>query len=89
MKYSGKSESDFIREILIGSVVKESNSYNKGYADGFNKFAVDCYICKKPLTFNLKTEPETLRKILDIFGHYAHESCFNNQERQQKTTWKR
>ena len=43
--YSGKSESTFIREILLNVKVKESQSFNSGYVQGFNKFELPCSIC--------------------------------------------
>ena len=43
IKNSGKSESDFIREIVLGAVEKES----KSYLNGLNQLAWTCPVCKK------------------------------------------
>ena len=82
--YSGKSESTFIREILLNVKVKESQSFNSGYVQGFNKFELPCSICRRYMIIDLKKDSEALQKIIEIFGEYAHTECIENQKKQQE-----
>jgi hypothetical protein len=83
VKISGKSESTFIRELLLGAEVKESQSYNNGYNAAFNKFALPCPLCGKNMIFDLNTNPEATRKIYEIFGTYAHTECLELKRKQE------
>ena len=40
VEYSGKSESTFIREMLLSAEVKESQSFNSSYYSAFNTLQV-------------------------------------------------
>lgn len=84
VKNSGKSESDFIREIVLDAEKKESQSYKNGYRDAFNKFALPCNICKKPMLFDVCENPETNKKIFEIFGTYAHTECIEKKKKQDE-----
>ena len=86
---SGKSESTFIREILLGAKKQESQSYNRGYNDAFNKFAIPCSICKKTMIFDLNNNPEATNKIYETFGKYAHTECIEEQKKQQEVEQQR
>ena len=81
---SGKSESTFIREILLGAEIKESQSFNSGCAQAFNQFAVPCPICGKPMVFDLNNDYEAMKKIIETFRKYAHAECIENQKKQQE-----
>ena len=89
VEYSGKSESTFIREILLGAEQKESQSYNSGYAKAFNKFALGCSICGKDMIFDLINDREHAEKILKLFGHYAHENCIEEWKKQREAELER
>ncbi|MCK5030970.1 MAG: hypothetical protein KAR64_05845 [Thermoplasmatales archaeon] len=84
VKSSGKSESTFIREILLNVKVKESESFNSGYVQGFNKSEIPCSICGKYIIIDLTKNSEALQKIIEIFGEYAHTECIENQKKQQE-----
>ena len=75
VEYSGKSESTFIREILLGAEKKESQSFNSGYAQAFNKFALACPKCGKNIIFDLINDPEAAKKISETFRNYVHCEC--------------
>jgi len=83
VKISGKSESTFIRELLLGAEVKESQSYNNGYNAAFNMFALPCPLCGKNMVFDLNNNPEATRKIYEIFGTYAHTECLELKKKQE------
>lgn len=54
---SGKSESTFIRELLLGVEKTESQSFNSGYNQGFNHFAVGCpFSLQYIIVFNIDSE---------------------------------
>ena len=89
VEYSGKSESTFIREILLGAEQKESQSFNSGYAQAFNKFALACSICGKNMIFDLINDLEAAEKITKTFGHYAHEDCIEEQKKQREADLQR
>lgn len=75
VKISDKSESTFIREILLKQEIKESKSYNTGYNDGINKFILPCHYCGKNLLFDINKVEEYRQKIISVFGDYAHTDC--------------
>ena len=81
---SGKSESTFIREILLGAEKQESQSYNNGYSDGFNKFAVACPWCGKSMIFDAINNQDTGQKIIETFGKYYHTECLKTKNDQEK-----
>ena len=83
VKYSGKSESTFIRELLLGAEVIESQSFNNGAMSSFNKFALPCSLCGKIMIFDLNKNAEAGRKIYEIFGHYAHPECLEKKKKQE------
>ena len=56
--WSGKSESTFIREILLGAEKQESKSYKSGYDEGFNEFSLPCPFCGKPMIFDIVNNQE-------------------------------
>ena len=85
---SGKSESTFIREIILDAEKKESQSFNKGYSQGFNQFAIPCFICGETMRIDLKTDTVAQKLIKDTFGKYAHTECVENQKRQQEAEQK-
>ena len=72
---SGKSESTYIRELLLGVEKTESQSFTNGYNQGFNKFAVACPHCNKSMIFDAINNQETGQKILEIFGKFYHTEC--------------
>ena len=86
---SVKSESDFVREIVLNAEVKESKSYSKGYSDGFNKFAVQCPFCGEPMIFDAVNHAETKQKINETFGTYMHEVCIEAQKKQKEAEQRR
>jgi len=75
VEYSGKSESTYIREIILGVEKKESKSFNSGSAQSFNKFALACPKCGKNMVFDLNNNLEARKKIFEIFGKHAHVDC--------------
>jgi hypothetical protein len=83
---SGKSESEFIREILLRVAEKESKSYQAGYNNGINKLTLRCTWCKKPTGYKLGFRDEqVLEDCIGIMGYYPiHEKCL--QKKQQQTT---
>ena len=81
---SGKSESDFVREVVLNAEIKESKSYSKGYSDGFNKFAVQCPFCGEPMIFDAVNNAETNQKINEVFGTYVHDKCIEAQKKQKE-----
>lgn len=85
VKYSGKSESTFIREILLGAEKKESQSFNSGSAQAFNKFALVCPKCGKYMIFDLIKNLEAANKILETFGNYVNSECLEIQKKPQET----
>ena len=89
VEYSGKSESTFIREILLGAEQKESQSFNSGYNQAFNKFALACSICGKNIIFDLINDPVAAEKIFKTFGHYAHTECIEEQKKQREAELER
>jgi hypothetical protein len=82
VQISGKSESTFIREILLEEERKESKSYEAGRLQEMNKFYLACSICKKSMVFDLNTDTEAINKILEIFGNYAHVECVKKKQQQ-------
>ena len=81
---SGKSESTFIRELLLDAERQESQSYDSGYYQGFNKFSLPCLFCGKTMIFDINDEPEVKQKIQDTFGRYMHTSCMKVREEQRQ-----
>lgn len=79
VKQSGKSESTFVREILLNAEIQESNSYNKGYSDAFNKFALPCPFCGKNMIFDLNNNVQATNIIYQIFGSFAHPGCITKK----------
>jgi hypothetical protein len=82
VQISGKSESTFIREILLKQEPKESKSYNEGCERAINKFILPCSICKQPMVFSIENYVELRQTIVEMFGNYAHVEC--NQKKQQQ-----
>jgi len=75
VKISGKSESDFIRENVLGSVEKESQSYLMG----FNHVAWFCPGCKRinelPIT-EIFEEQSLINFLVSKYGKYIfHPEC--------------
>ena len=81
---SGKSESTYIRELLLRVEKQESQSYNNGYNQGFNHFAVGCPICGKNMIFDVINNQDTGKKILETFGKYMHTECLKTKNEQEK-----
>lgn len=84
VEYSGKSESTFIREMLLSAEVKESQSFNSGYYSAFNTFEISCCICGETMIIDLNNDLVAISKIKEKFGNIAHKRCTENQERQQE-----
>lgn len=80
VKISDKSESTFIREILLKQEIKESKSYNTGYNDGINKFILPCPDCGKDMIFDVKNVEEYRQKIISMFGNYVHDDCIKKRK---------
>ena len=78
---SDKSISTFIRELLLGDEKLESQSYNNGYNQGFNHFAVACPFCGEAMIFDIINDQDTNQKILEIFGKYMHTECIEKQKK--------
>jgi Mobilization protein NikA len=80
VNYSGKSESDYIRDILLGVELKESKSYNTGFYTGVNTFIVPCVICGKDMLFTLDKQKEIQQKIIETYGKYGHPECIKKKQ---------
>ena len=83
VKNSGKSESTFIREILLNAEEKESQSYNNGYNQGINKINFSCPICKGDMIIDFITDVEAREKIAKTFMDYAHRECVEKQNKER------
>lgn len=81
VKNSGKSESDFVREVVLNAEVKESKSYSKGCSNCFNRFSVKCSFCGEPMIFDAVNHEDTKQKINETFGKYMHEVCREAQKK--------
>ena len=76
VKYSGKSESTFIREILLDAEKKELQSHYNGYLVGINKINfLICSICNKSMIIDFMTNVETREKLYKFFGGSVHTEC--------------
>ncbi len=62
-----------------------NEGFNSGYTKGFNNFALTCHICGKNMIFNLNNNTEATKKILKMFGNYAHPECIEEQKKQRET----
>jgi hypothetical protein len=80
VEISGKSESTFIREILLKAEIKESKSYIAGLERAVNTFIIPCSICGKKMLLEIDRYDEIRQKIIDMFGDYAHFDCNKNQQ---------
>jgi hypothetical protein len=80
VEISGKSESTFIREILLNQEIKESKSYEAGVMMGVNKFILPCSICGKDMLFDITGVEEFRQKIKNMFGNYAHVDCIKKNQ---------
>ena len=86
---SGKSESTFIRELLLGAEEKESQSFNNGYALGFNKIALRCPHCPKSMIIDCINDPTAANKICEAFKDFAHSECIENKRKQEEAEQQR
>jgi len=84
VKSSGKSESTFIREILLNAQVKESQSFNSGYNSAFNKFGISCNICGQTIIIDLNKDQEAIKRVNKNICPIVHTTCIENQKRQQE-----
>ena len=80
VEISGKSESDFIREILLKEEPRESKSYNEGCERAINKFILPCSICKQPMVFSIENYIELRQKIVEMFGSHSHVECIQKKQ---------
>jgi predicted DNA-binding protein len=62
VKRSGKSESDYVREIILGAEAKESQSFEARRKQELNKFYLPCFICKKDMCFDLTINEKSTTK---------------------------
>ena len=89
VKHSGKSETTFIREILLGAEVKESQSFNQGYNQGFNVISVPCPLCKEDMIFNFNDDPDAYPKVMKALKNYFHTPFIENKEKQDEVERKK
>jgi len=80
VKRCGKSESDYVREIILGAEEKESQSFEAGRKQEMNKFYLPCPDCKEAMCVDLNIDKESRRKIFEIFGTYKHTKCINKNK---------
>ena len=83
VKNSGKSESTFIREILLNEEKKESKSYRNGYSEGINKINIPCSICNRSLIIDFMIHVNAREDLAKIIKDYAHKECIAKQEKQR------
>jgi len=84
VKNSGKTESTFIREILLDAEKQESQSFNSGYNKGFNDFAITCFICGETMIINLNSDRMARNMINKTFRKILCEECFENQKKREE-----
>ena len=83
VKISGKSESDFIREIILKMEQKESKSFNSGCESAVDHILLNCSICGELMAFNINADMEIRQKILEEIGEWVHAECFKKQQQQE------
>ena len=81
--YAGKSESTFIREILLGAEKKESQSYINGYNKGLNKVILTCSFCNDEVMADFKNNVEAKKELAKIEKNIACEECIAKMEKQK------
>jgi len=83
VRNSGKSESTFIREILLKAEKKESQSYNNGYNQGINKVNFSCTICKGEILIDFITNVEAREKLTKAFEDTVHIECGEKKNKER------
>ena len=76
---SGKSESDYVREIVLGVVTKESQSFQAGCNQERNKCYFYCPNCNIVRLIDLNTDVEARQIFVDTFSTYQHQCVTLNQ----------
>ena len=89
VEYSGKSESTFVREILLRAEKTESLSFNSGYSQGYNRIDVPCALCKDNMIFNLNDDPDAYQKVIQALSNYSHVPCIENKRKQEAAEQKK
>lgn len=85
---SRKSESDFVREVVLGAVEKESQSYTNGWYRGINHIAWFCPVCGElkafPIT-DIFEEQSLVNLLAQSFEKTAyHPECLQKKKRQEE-----
>jgi hypothetical protein len=76
VKRCGKSESDYVKEIILGAETKESHSFEEGRVQGLNKINILCPKYNEPMIIDLSAADNELKqKILGMFSTYQHKIC--------------
>ena len=83
VRISGKSESDFIREILLHEEQKESKSFWEGRKTEVNKFYLRCPECNEYMCFDVSHHLEIRQKIIEIFGTYICAECTKKKQHEE------
>ena len=83
VRNSGKSESTFIREILLKAEKKESQSYNNGYNRGINKIILPCPICGENMMIDFMTNVEAREMLLKCFKGADHKECREKKNKER------
>ena len=83
VRNSGKSESTFIREILLNAEKKESQSYNNGYDGGINKIFLPCPICGENMMIDFMTNVKAREILIKAFKGTAHEECVEKKNKER------
>ena len=83
VRNSGKSESTFIREILLKAEKKESQSYNNGYNMGINKIFLPCPSCGEDMMIDFMTNVEASKMLLNCFKDAAHGECKEKKNKER------
>jgi len=82
---SGKSISQLVRETLLGAEKSNSEPYEKGFNDGYNKAALEwkvfyfCKVCGEMIYITPTSDShEALVKYMDEHG-WGHTKCHDNK----------
>jgi len=86
VKRSGKSISQLVREALLGAEKSDSEPYEKGFNDGYNKGAFEwkvfyyCNMCAEMIDIVPNSDShEALIKYMEEHG-WGHKECHENKQ---------
>lgn len=84
VKNSGKSESTFIREILLKAEATESQSFNNGFNKGIKIIKIKCPICGDIMDIDFSKHPKAYPKICEALKGYVHLECDEKQKKEKE-----